>query len=95
MSSVLPPHIPATRTGDPYFVGQLARQQIDQLHADAEVRRLIKDYRQAHPEAGLRGLAARGLRRVADRLAPSTPTARRIRSGHAHRPALSLPTHGR
>ncbi|HEY9294422.1 MAG TPA: hypothetical protein VIP98_24330 [Microlunatus sp.] len=94
MSSVPTPRVQATSVGDPYFNGQIARQRIDQLHADAQLRRLIKEHRQLHPRHGPRIRVANVLRRVADRLATAPPAGRTEPVG-ARRPALSLPMHGR
>ena len=60
---------------DAFVHGYVVRQQMDERQAGAEQRRMIKEYRAAHPEQGWKSRAARVLRRTADRLSPE-PAAR-------------------
>ena len=55
---------------DAFVNGFVVKQRMDDRLTEAEERRLLRKYRQAHPELGLRARLARVLRGVADRLAP-------------------------
>ena len=75
---------------DPYTGLSLPRLRADQLRHEAERRRMIEEWRRAHPELRLRNRAAGVLRRFADRLAPE-PAApvRPFRAVNASRPSPS------
>ena len=60
-----------------YVNSYSAQMRISDLHAEAENARLAQQYRQAHPELGIRYRAAVALRRIADRIAPQHPAAPR------------------
>ena len=60
---------------DAFVNGFVVRQQLDDLYAEADHHRLIKQYRAAHPEVRTRAKFARMLRRAADRLSEE-PTPR-------------------
>ncbi|QGN34721.1 hypothetical protein [Microlunatus sp. Gsoil 973] len=55
---------------DAFVNGFVVKQRMHDRLTEAEERRLLKTYRQAHPELGARARLARVLRGAADRLAP-------------------------
>ena len=75
---------------DPHTAVSLARLHAEELRRQSQQRRLIAEYRKAHPRPPMRDRTATFLRRVADRLAPE-PTApvRPLRPVGASRPSPS------